>query len=662
MSDLSGAFAKRPFIRALHRSFERLGARYFYIATSLALILAAPLALASMSTVVFRTNLSQGQLRLFGLTLLVTSAVSTLIVYGYITFLTPAIRRTLRQADVSPSQYQQAWAEAIALPVNMLFAIGFTLVLTYILPMWAVTQFFGGFSVDESIYILLGQVLAGLNLLVSANLLMRLALMPVYNFLASKQESLEVAELPTISMRPILVFQSMAIVSLALLTLAPRDYFEITHLMARAGFQVVNLPQIRQNMIVITMVSLGMSFFYSVFLSYITGIPLTLITDAIQKNQESPETFLTPVLTGDESGRVAMYLNNLLLQNRRIRENLEQEVQKQTAVLEKQARELRAITAITQQTANFETLSELFDALVQLIHEYFGFYHVGIFLLDEKNLTVVLRASNSAGGKRMLARGHKLRLGEGIVGTAAQQRQARIALDVGADAVFFNNPDLPETRSEMALPLLVRGQVIGVLDIQSSQVNAFSAEDIETLQTLANQVALAIDNIRLRESSRATIQELQTLLQENIRRSWQNRLARENLKFTYTGLGVIPGESTGSKSGGYALEIPIAFQDVQLGSLRLKRLDRPWTRREKEVAAEISQQISLALESARLLEQTQKYVAREQTISAISNRIRQSLDMDAILRTAVNELQWRLELSEAEVQIIPAQKNAQEQG
>lgn len=662
MNDLSGTFEKRPFIRALHRLFERLGPRYFHTATSLALIMAAPLALGSMSTVVFRTNLSPEQLRLFGLALLVTSAISTFIVYGYITFLTPTLRKVLKQAEGSFAQYQQAWNEAITLPNNMLAAIGFTLLLTYILPMWVVTQFFGRFSIDESIYILLGQTLAGLNLLVSANLLMRLAMMPVYSFLTSKQEILDVTNLPTISLRPMLIFQSMGIVSLALLILAPRDYFEISNLMGRIGFQVVNLAEIRQNIAIITAVSLGMSFFYSVFLAYITSIPLTLITDVIQKNQNSPGIVLAPVLTGDESGRVAMYLNALLVQNRRIRENLEQEVQKQTAALQKQARELRAITDIAQQTAKFETLPELFDSLVQLIHEYFGFYHVGIFLLDEKNLTVVLRASNSAGGKRMLARGHKLRLGEGIVGTAAQQRQARIALDVGADAVFFNNPDLPETRSEMALPLLVRGQVLGVLDVQSSQVNAFSTEDIETLQTLANQVALAIDNIRLRESSRATIQELQTLLQENIRQSWQSRLAREKLKFTYTGLGVITGESTTSKSSGYTLEIPIAFQDVQLGSLRLKRLDRPWTRREKEVTAEISQQISLALESARLLEQTQKYVAREQTISAISNRIRQSLDMDAILRTAVNELQWRLELSEAEVQIIPAPKNAQEQG
>ncbi len=146
--------------------------------------------------------------------------------------------------------------------------------------------------------------------------------------------------------------------------------------------------------------------------------------------------------------------------------------------------------------------------LAQLIGENFGYYHIGIFLLDENKEFAILKAANSTGGKRMLERKHKLKLGQvGIVGYVTASGRPRIALDVGDDAAFFDNPDLPDTRSELALPLRVTDNVIGALDIQSTEPNAFQQEDIEILSILADQVSIAIQNAQSHETTQILLEE-----------------------------------------------------------------------------------------------------------------------------------------------------------
>src|SRR5690606_5578921 len=160
----------------------------------------------------------------------------------------------------------------------------------------------------------------------------------------------------------------------------------------------------------------------------------------------------------------------------------EDRMQERTQLLDKRTNQLRAVADVGKSITSYRNLSDLLQQTARLINENFGFYHVGIFLLDERKQFAVLAATNSEGGERMLKRGHQLKVGEtGIVGYVAESLKARIALDVGEDAVFFNNPDLPNTRSEMALPLVVGGQILGVLDVQSMEANAFTEEDVATL-------------------------------------------------------------------------------------------------------------------------------------------------------------------------------------
>src|SRR5258706_1603519 len=191
-----------------------------------------------------------------------------------------------------------------------------------------------------------------------------------------------------------------------------------------------------------------------------------------------------------------------------LRDALELRVQERTAALEQRAIQLQTVSSVARTIASVQDLNTLLPNITKLVSEQFGFYHSGIFLVDEASEFAVLRASNSEAGERMLDRQHKLRLDtNSFLGLGASPSESRIVLDVGIDSVYFNNPDLPQTRSEMALPLRVGGRVIGALDVQSTQPNAFAAGDIATLTTLADQVAIAIENARPFSEARVALSE-----------------------------------------------------------------------------------------------------------------------------------------------------------
>ncbi|MFN8454410.1 MAG: GAF domain-containing protein [Anaerolineae bacterium] len=189
------------------------------------------------------------------------------------------------------------------------------------------------------------------------------------------------------------------------------------------------------------------------------------------------------------------------IQNRRLLEQTE-----------RRANRLKAVATVGQSVSKMLDLRELFNTTVDLIRDSFGFYHVSIFLLDEVREWAVVHASTGEVGQIMVQRPHRLQVGgNSIVGFVAGQAQPRIALNVGEDAVHFKNPLLPDTRAEMALPLLSRGVVMGALDVQSVEVNAFSSEDIDTLQIMADQLATAIENARLFEQTERRLVEQATL-------------------------------------------------------------------------------------------------------------------------------------------------------
>jgi len=205
---------------------------------------------------------------------------------------------------------------------------------------------------------------------------------------------------------------------------------------------------------------------------------------------------------------IAIQQARLYEQVQRHAEELEQRVAGRTAELERRTVQLQVAAEVARDATTARDAGELLNRAVNLIRERFGFYHAGIFLVDERGEYAVLKAATGEAGRQMLARGHKLKMGEvGIVGYAAGTGQPRIAPAVDADAVHFKNLLLPETRSEIALPLKVGEWVIGVLDVQSVQEAAFDEDDVAVLQIMADQLAVAIEKARLFERTQAALEE-----------------------------------------------------------------------------------------------------------------------------------------------------------
>ena len=339
---------------------------------------------------------------------------------------------------------------------------------------------------------------------------------------------------------------------------------------------------------------------------------------------------------------------------------------------ERRAKQFEAIAQVARVVATVQNLESLLPRITQVISQQFGFYHVGIFMWDENREYAVLIAANSEGGQRMLKRGHKLGIGQtGIVGFVAGTGASRVALDVGSDAVYFRNPDLPNTRSELALPLRVANEVIGVLDVQSTEQNVFQEEDTEVLSTLADQVAIAIQNGHSYEKTQQLLKEAQKTSGEYLRDSWRvlqsqeeyiGYLMSENtlkpLNRPVTSAQIDKAVSTSENIAGSGktaiLAVPIRLREDVIGIIDIHPTgERIWDPDEVDIVQAVAERLSLALETSLLLQTTQRRAQIERATSEISGKISSSTQFDSILRTAAEELSRILGGSEVLVQIQP---------
>ena len=374
------------------------------------------------------------------------------------------------------------------------------------------------------------------------------------------------------------------------------------------------------------------------------------------------------------------------------RTQLEVQVQERTVDLARRTLQLETAAEVARDAGVIRDVEELLADTTRLISSRFGFYHTGIFMLDERKEYAVLRAASSAGGQRMMARGHKLQAGAnpvGIVGEVAARGGAHIALDVGADAVYFDNPDLADTRSEIALPLQARGERIGVLDVQSTEPDAFSQQDAAVLQTLADQVAVAISNAELYRQAQASLEAERRAYGEMSARAWRE-LARlgPGLRRRYDPQGILPAEDgewpetmrraaveakpvMAAVEG--ALAIPVMVRGQVIGVLDARKptaggpaspekdqRETPgtgaWTEEERALLEMLTDQLAVALDSARLYQETERRGAQERLVGEVTARMRQTLDVDATLRTAAQEMRQALGLSEMTIRLTPAAK------
>jgi GAF domain-containing protein len=359
-------------------------------------------------------------------------------------------------------------------------------------------------------------------------------------------------------------------------------------------------------------------------------------------------------------------LENRVLERTRELEDRTGDLEDANNKVRARASQFEALAQVTQAITSIRDLGDLLPGIATVISEKFGFYHVGVFLLDDAREYAVLSATNSEGGRRMLERNHRLRVGEqGIVGNVTRSGVPRVAMDVGDDAVYFDNPVLPDTHSEMALPLQISNQVIGALDVQSTETGAFTDEDIQMLSLLANQVSLAIENARLFEDTRRALSESEAFSRQTIREAWKKSPAEQNLLgFRYTLTGAAPlikpleiSENDKSKTKAGQSEtsqivVPIELRGERIGSLIVQSPSTAEMDQDRiDLIKAVADRVAISAENARLFDETTRRAERERAVSEITGKIRSVNDPQAMIQIAIEEL--RNALGASRVEVIP---------
>ena len=330
------------------------------------------------------------------------------------------------------------------------------------------------------------------------------------------------------------------------------------------------------------------------------------------------------------------------------RDTLFRAVEERTVDLERRIVQIRTATEIIRSFSSILHTEELFQYVVDLIRDQLDLYYVGFFLVDPTRQYAILRAGTGDAGQVMMATRHRLPIGGvSMIGWSIANRKPRIALDVEEEGIHFKNPQLPETRSELALPIISRNEALGALTIQSMVENAFDEDDITILQGIADSLGVALENARLFDQSQKDLAEISSLNRQYIQQSWFNETAvSRDLAFTYENPG---GHATGP--AGQKLQIPIWLRGQMIGQIEIEKDTEEFSGDEIELVESISSQTAVALESARLLQESQRKATQEEKFIELTSRFSQAFDIDDILKIAVKELGQLPSISEVSVQL-----------
>jgi GAF domain-containing protein/HAMP domain-containing protein len=371
----------------------------------------------------------------------------------------------------------------------------------------------------------------------------------------------------------------------------------------------------------------------------------------------------------DEIGELAHAFNSMTAQLRSLIENLEERIQERTQALEAGALISRQITTILD-------IDELLSQVVNNLQTTFNYYHVHIYLIDEATGELVMREGSGEAGRKLKAQGHKLPRGRGIVGTVAERAEPFLARDVNQIPNFIRNPHLSRTQAELAVPLRKGKIILGVLDIQSEELGDFSEQELTLMQSIADQIAVALDNARLFQNLQAAATEAEELTRRITRETWQEIGSKaETTGYTFTKQGLIPATNdwlpamdravsqkslvqyadengNGATEAAASVAIPLILRGEVIGVIGIERpVDRTWSEDEMMTIEAITEQVALALDAARLARETERAAWRDQVVSESTAKVWSSAELEEVMRAAVAQLGDKLQASEVVIRL-----------
>ncbi len=383
--------------------------------------------------------------------------------------------------------------------------------------------------------------------------------------------------------------------------------------------------------------------------------PIVRLTQVAQAVAGGDLDVQAQVETGDEIGLLAQAFNDMTAQLHNLIDSLEDQVQERTA-------ELVLSMEVGQQAVAIRELDELLPTITEFIRAQFNLYYAQVYFIDDVGLNLVLRAGTGDVGEQLLSQDHSLPLGAGsIVGRAAAEKRPVVVSDTETSDVHKPNLLLPDTRSELAVPLMVEGRVIGVLDMQADQANTFTEQNLTVFEAMATQLAISIDSAQQWTNAQAAQRRAEEALRRLTREAWAERLAsmEEGLGFAYdlsavTALEVKVEDASrgGAEPQNGGLAVPVVVQNEPIGQLSVETpAGKKWHEDEQTLLRAVAQQLAQKAENLRLFEQTQQRAAREHMARQITDKVRASRNIESALKTAAEELSKALGTARAVVDL-----------
>jgi GAF domain-containing protein/HAMP domain-containing protein len=378
--------------------------------------------------------------------------------------------------------------------------------------------------------------------------------------------------------------------------------------------------------------------------------PLQKMAAAAQSVGDGQWETELPVKRRDEIGTLAVALSEMTQQVRSSISGLEVRVAERAQDLERQSRQMQTTSEIARISADLPTTHEFTAQAVDLIQAGFGFYHVSVYVIDESSQWAILSASTGEVGMRMLARRHRLAIGSAsMVGWASAHLETRVSPDVEKDPFHLHNPLLPETRSEAAVPMLLGDRVIGIIDVQSKEYDAFGPTDIQALQAISAEMAIAIDNSRLLRETQAELKRSEAEYHTRTQSSWANLFRTGSDRVIHLGavddaapdltdlIAVEAVQRTGEVAiaeNGRVIIVPILVRGEVVATISARKpvAGERWVEDEILMLEAVAGQTGLALETARQYTEEQRRIAELEVLNRISQAVSQMLQLKSLYR------------------------------
>lgn len=637
-------FSLDPLVR-------RYGGRSLIIVLAAAQIIALLGAIPGILSIRINAEFDESQLQIFSFAVPALIIITNLILLAISWWLTPVARKRLdgwaNESTKSTSEDELvAWIEITSLYWRYGIAAVFVIFFIDILPTFLISFSQGevissvfqptALNSSDPIYILIGGAVSLLGSVILAMLLIERFTLPIRAILLPRDFETQLKGRSGLLLNGKFLTLTLALIVIAVLLIVPIGYQHTVRVLYSeiSSFEIFRGLQSQSVLFSVLALLLGTGFSY--YVAKAVSDPIYDLIKTFTKIEQGDLTQRAPVSGTDELGIVSVQFNRMVSRLETLQNSLEQQVIERT-------KQLSATNEVGRVAASSLDPEQLLAKVIPLIPEQFGYYFAAIYLVDQSGKWAELKEATGEAGRVLKQNHHRLEVsGKNMVGTAIREQSPRIAQIASEEKQRFENPLLPYTRSEIALPLMIGDRVLGALDVQSTRESDFGPQGIETMQNMAGQVAIALENARLFQEAQQIIKEMRAVQQQYLLQGWQG-ISEENEKLEYR-IGDEEDENSSK------LNVPISLRDQILGQIMLEG-PTEWTPDQQSLVDAVATQAAIALENARLVSESRHIALRERMAAEINSKIWASATIDGVLQTVVKELGRRLDASSATIEL-----------